>query len=217
MGKDNPSFLILSNRKQRKLPQKFRNDDVRYSESLVEYFLKRFTLRGAKVLDPFAGFGTTLITAERLGRHGYGVEFDPARADYVKSLLRHPERLIHGDSRKIDNYNWPKFDFCMTSPPYTSKGDPQNPFTSYETRSSGYAAYLRDLTRIYQRISKLMKPKSPIVIEIANIKKKEVTTLAWDVAHALSKTLTFEGEIVVGWEGGYGYGYDHSYCLVFKT
>jgi hypothetical protein len=42
-----------------------------------------------------------------------------------------------------------------------------------------------------------------------------VTPLAWDVAAAVSQVLRFEGEIVVCWDH-YGYGYDHSYCLVFS-
>jgi hypothetical protein len=29
--------------------------------------------------------------------------------------------------------------------------------------------------------------------------------------------LRFEGEVVVDWEPTYGFGYDHSYCLVFKA
>jgi len=52
-----------------------------------------------------------------------------------------------------------------------------------------------------------------------------VTPLAWDIAKEVSKIFHFEGEIVVGWKtkgvskgkGNYGYGYDHSYCLVFRN
>ena len=60
-----------------------------------------------------------------------------------------------------------------------------------------------------------MKPHARVVIEVSNLKGSEgVTTLAWDVARAVSKVLHFEGEIVVAWDH-YGYGYDHSYCLLF--
>ena len=61
-----------------------------------------------------------------------------------------------------------------------------------------------------------MKPSAHVVIEIANLKTKQgVTTLAWDVAHEISHVFTFEGEIVVCWDE-YGFGYDHSYCLIFS-
>ena len=61
------------------------------------------------------------------------------------------------------------------------------------------------------------------MIEVSNLKGKEVTTLAWDIAGEISKVLHFEGEVIVGWkgenmgEGIYGYGYDHSYCLIYKN
>jgi len=71
-----------------------------------------------------------------------------------------------------------------------------------------------------------MKPGTTIVVEVSNLKNHgEVTTLAWDVSKEISKVLHFEGEIVIKWEnvntetndGIYGYGYDHSYCLVFRN
>ena len=83
------------------LPTEFRDDDVRYSESLVEHFLRGFTHEGDFVFDPFAGYGTTLLVAEQMGRIAHGVEFDVRRVQYVRSKLQHPENLIHGDSRQL--------------------------------------------------------------------------------------------------------------------
>jgi len=62
-----------------------------------------------------------------------------------------------------------------------------------------------------------MKDGARAVLEVANLKGPGgVTTVAWDIARAVSSVLTFEGEIVIGWDRPYGYGYDHSYCLVFR-
>jgi hypothetical protein len=62
----------------------------------------------------------------------------------------------------------------------------------------------------------LIKPGGRVVIEVSNLKGRTgVTTLAWDIAGAVGQVLTFEGEIVIAWEDTYGYGYDHSYALVF--
>lgn len=61
----------------------------------------------------------------------------------------------------------------------------------------------------------MMKPNAHAVIEVANLKLWDgLTTLAWDIAKTVSQVLRFEGEFVVGWDT-YGFGYDHSYCLVF--
>jgi DNA modification methylase len=46
--------------------------------------------RGAVVLDPFAGSGTTLVAAQRTGRKGYGVELDP---HYVDTIIRRFDAL----------------------------------------------------------------------------------------------------------------------------
>jgi DNA modification methylase len=39
--------------------------------------------RGDIVLDPFLGSGTTLLAAERTGRHCCGIEIDPIYVDIV--------------------------------------------------------------------------------------------------------------------------------------
>ncbi len=49
--------------------------------------MRRYTKRGDLVLDPFAGMGTTLIEAQRLGRHVLGVELQPDVAAHARDLL----------------------------------------------------------------------------------------------------------------------------------
>lgn len=44
---------------------------------LMEALIKLATQKGHIVLDPFAGSGTTLVAAQRLGRHYVGVEANP--------------------------------------------------------------------------------------------------------------------------------------------
>jgi len=50
----------------------------------AEYYIEKLTLPGEIVLDPFAGSGTTLIGAYRLGRKSLGVEKDDRRADIAR-------------------------------------------------------------------------------------------------------------------------------------
>ena len=82
------SFLRMKNRQARKLPPEFRSQDVRYPDELVATFLQHYTKPGDVVLDPFAGYGTTLLVAEAMDRVPLGVEYDEARAAYIRSLLR---------------------------------------------------------------------------------------------------------------------------------
>jgi DNA modification methylase len=211
------TYLRLSNMKRAELPAEFRDDDVRFPEQLVEYFVQYFTQVGDVIFDPFAGFGTTLVVAEALGRIPFGIEFDQQRAHYIQARLQQPTHLIHGDSRHLASYAVPAFDFSLTSPPYMQKDDPEDPFTAYTLPGRGYGGYLETIQQIYAQMQQIMKPAARVVIEVANLKGAGgVTTLAWDIAAAVGQVLTFEGEIVIAWEEGYGYGYDHSYCLLFR-
>src|SRR5512139_2734566 len=104
------TYIHLTMSHNYRLPNVFQDDDVRYPESLVELFLEQYTQEGNVVFDPFAGFGTTLFVAERMGRVPYGVEIDPDRINFVRSKLAHAENLIHGDSRVVANMDLPEID-----------------------------------------------------------------------------------------------------------
>ena len=92
------TVISLPNTQKSDLPKEFRDDDVRFSESLVEFFLKKYTKRGDVVLDVFAGFGTTLLVAEDMGRIPYGIEYDNARYEYIRSKLKQKDNIIKGDA-----------------------------------------------------------------------------------------------------------------------
>ena len=87
------TWLHLTRGNKTVLPPRFRHEDVRASENMLEFFLNEFTEKGQLVFDPFAGFGTILLVAEEMGRVGYGIEYSKSKADYVHGLLDHPEHL----------------------------------------------------------------------------------------------------------------------------
>lgn len=210
------TYLQLAAETLEPLPAELAHDDVRWEPALVRVFLEEYTRPGDMVLDPFAGFGTTLRVAEEMGRQARGLEYDATRCAYACSSLVRAETLVHGDARKLAGYGFPPVDFSMTGIPFAGWDEPQNPFTAYTEPSRGYDAYLEDLTDIYRQVAGLMRDGATAVVEAANLKGSRVTTLAWDAAKAIEQVLRFEGEVVVCWDPTFGFGYDHSYCMVFR-
>jgi SAM-dependent methyltransferase len=211
------THVHFRNQHARPLPDAFAHDDVRLAESLIEYVLDRFSMAGDRVLDPFAGFGTVLAVAERMGREAWGIEIDPQRAAYARTLLRSPERLLIGDARLIDSMTLPEFDLALISPPYMCRQDAEDPLSGYVTPGRGYDAYLADLVSVFQRVGQRVKTGGSIIVEVSNLKRQgRVTTLAWDLGLRLATAFQFEGETIVTWDR-YGYGYDHSYCLAYNN
>ncbi|TFH26078.1 MAG: DNA methylase [Promethearchaeota archaeon] len=230
------TFIILENTHRRPLPEQFHGADDRYPETVAEYFINQYTHKGDKVLDVFAGLGTTIFVAEEMGRIPYGVELKRDRYEYIKSEVYHKENIVHGDARQLERFDFPLMDFAISSPPYMHALDIDDYALTAYTTSGTYAQYLREMQEIFTKVKNILKPNAYVVLEVANIKRKgeEITTLAWDVAQSLKKIFHFEGEVILGWtventdvketgekgekgeNGTYGYGYDHSYGLVFR-
>lgn len=59
-----------------------------FPPALAERLIRMFSVVGDTVLDPFAGTGTTVWAAARLGRQGIGVEWDGERYDELVETAR---------------------------------------------------------------------------------------------------------------------------------
>lgn len=199
-------------------------NEVRTPDALVESYLAEYSEPGERVLDIFAGYGTTLRVAERLDRVPFGLEFDDERVAYVREHIDHPEHVRHGDVLELDSSWPPACDCCFTSPPFMERTDTRNPFRNYEGAST-YVDYLDDIETAFDRLDRVMAPGGHVLVDVVNLKYEgRVTPLAWDVADRVSNVFDFAGEDVITWQhegfpdqdGNYGYGYDHSYVLAFQ-
>ncbi len=218
------TVITLAMNKSRLLPKKFRQEDNRFPENLVALFLEEYTKPGDKIIDIFAGFGTTLFVAEEMKRIPYGIELSKVRFEYVKDHLVNKANMYNINSKNIDKLNLPMMDFAFSSPTYMNKFEKKNPLTGF-TENVTYQDYLDFIQVIYSKLKLIMRKDSYIIIEVSNLKNNDIlTTLAWDIGKKIAKILSFQGEIIINWEtprekkpnGSYGYGFDHSYCLVFR-
>jgi DNA modification methylase len=64
--------------------------------ALVSDAILDSTKRGDIVLDPYLGSGTTILAAERTGRHCYGIEIDPL---YVDTAIKRWESITGNQAR----------------------------------------------------------------------------------------------------------------------
>ena len=68
--------------------------------ALVEPCILAGSRPGDTVLDPFAGAGTTLLVADRLGRNGIGIELNPAYAALATRRIADEAPLFHPEHRE---------------------------------------------------------------------------------------------------------------------
>ena len=68
--------------------------------ALVADAIKDCTRRGDIVLDTFSGSGTTIMAAERVGRHAYALEIEPRFADVA---IRRWQAFTRRDARHADS------------------------------------------------------------------------------------------------------------------
>jgi DNA modification methylase len=63
--------------------------------ALVADAMRDCSRRGDLILDPFMGFGTTIMAAERIGRRAFGIEIDPL---YVDATIRRWQQFTKKDA-----------------------------------------------------------------------------------------------------------------------
>lgn len=183
----------------------------RFPEAVAQHIIERYSRPGDWVLDPFCGFGTTLVVAERLGRQPLGFETDHQRAAFAASRITGPERVIHARAEDVTAEGWPGCALLLTSPPYGS-------FRSGEYDDDA-ATYLADARRLFAGLVRFLAPEPTLAIEVAQIRQDSLTRpLVWQLGMALNEVFLLQEDLVrvntAAVEAAPGY--DHSHVLVYR-
>ena len=196
-------------------------EPVHFTESLAALVIEEFTTPGDLVLDPFAGFGTTLYVAERLDRRALGVELLPERAHRLTSRLSDAAVITTGDARHLTallaGQAAGDVALVLTSPPYMTRNDhPENPLDGYATTTGDYESYLAEIGGVFAQVATLLRPGGHAVVNVANIQHRGVLTpLAWDMAAVIARELTLVQECYLAWDRQ-PVDISGDYCLVFQ-
>ncbi len=168
-----------------------------FAESDIVRLVKFFTKRGARVLDPFVGTGSTLVACAQCGRSGVGIELIPYWADIARSRvsslrdLLTEQTVICGDARDIlPNMADETFDFVVTSPPYWSilrkdndhKVRAERKSKGLHTRYSdhekdlgniaSYGEFLRELGTVFQECRRVLKNRRYMCVIVSDFRHK---------------------------------------------
>lgn len=178
-------------------------------------FIADLSRPGDLVLDPFAGWGTTLVACALLGRRGRGLEIEPTRAAAANARLAALPR-DHGDHGDrcadqlvlcADARRPPlapaSVDLCLTSVPYYSPDGhadwdlSEAPGQIYRARD--YARYLALLAEVLAAVANLLRPGAHLVAFAENLTRPDgrLLPLAWDLARVLGERLVLLPERVL--------------------
>lgn len=163
-----------------------------FPQALIEKLITCFTNKNQKViLDPFCGSGSTVVAAEKLGKHGIGVELYPKFIQLGNKRLSEivpaneiiNSQIIKGDSRNLQKFiKNESVDLAITSPPYWDilkqrrtadckesehYGENNSDLGNFE----GYKDFLSELGKTFGSVHKTLKPGAYFIVNVMDLRK----------------------------------------------
>ena len=163
---------------------------------LMKQLIETFTKPGARILDPMAGVGGTLIGASicEQPREAVGIEINARWVSIYHQVLEqegtlHPQTMQEGDCLQVlPQYEAASFDCVLMDPPYTihleqtmsggkSAQTHANRRTDYNMRSNApgdlanlasYSGYLDMMEQVFAACFRVLKPGKYLIFIIRN-------------------------------------------------
>lgn len=193
-----------------------------YSFQDIEQLITFFTKKGARVLDPFGGIGSTAKACELNGRFCTSIELQETWSELAKERIEtevsegasKKHDFITGDSRELlRNFEDSSFDFMVTSPPYWSilnkKADHKvkdrvsnNLATNYsdgDARDLGnvqdYDEFLKILVDdFFMESGRVLRPNKYMCLVVSDFRNKsKFISFHSDLIQAMDQKLTSDG------------------------
>jgi adenine-specific DNA methylase len=196
---------------------------VKLVSKLIDTFCKP---NGGKILDPFAGSGTTMIAGLRKEKDVVGFDLS---SDYKKLFIKRAtnsyniplygleDKYVIGDSRFLsNNLEENSIDLCITSPPYWDILNRQrtadlkkniNYSDSKEDLGNiqDYNEFVDSLKSVCSEVYKVMKPKGYYIINVMDLRKKDkFFPLHIDCAR-IAQEVGFSFEDIIIWDRQHEY------------
>jgi DNA modification methylase len=190
-----------------------------FPQQLVSRVIETFVAgEGAVVLDPFAGSGSTIVTAAGMNSRGIGLEISPeyiatgrARLAALTTEAARQSIIHHASAFEVSQHVVPEsVDFCLTSPPYWNILQQRRTADSKAVRHYGnhdgdlgtiesYEEYLERLVELFGAVYNVLKPGAYCVIVVMDLRKKNrFYPLHSDLAGRLT-SVGFEWDDLIVW------------------
>ncbi len=149
-------------------------------------FIRQFSKPGELVLDPFAGFGTTLLAAGTEGRRALGFEIEPSRVELARKRVPAAE-IRCGTCLALRQ----PVDLILTSVPYFGSGYTGTGGTLQLYSAETYADYWEQMDEILRTLKTHLRPGRFLIAMAENIRLPDggFVPLAWDLARAIGRRL----------------------------
>ncbi|MGO9636391.1 MAG: DNA methyltransferase [Terracidiphilus sp.] len=151
-----------------------------FSASLIRYVIDRVGIRDGKILDPFAGSGTTLIIAAELGLDAVGIELLPSGAEIIEvrnAVLNADRKILEKQIRTtIKERKW-------------AQSGERQPFAHLRITTGAFSEENeRQLERFLfdaaaeknELLSRLLRFSAMCVLEEISFTRKDGQYLRWD-------------------------------------
>ena len=151
-----------------------------FSAGLVEYFLGHYTERtSGKVLDPFAGIGTTLFAASAQGIPADGIELLPIGQEIIRARLLSERELTSNDIATLEHW--------ITSVPWKECSE-RKPFSTLRITENAYPPetvaaierYRGALQQENEKIQAILRLALLCILESISYTRKDGQYLRWD-------------------------------------
>lgn len=166
-----------------------------YASELVQYCLDSSGITTGTILDPFAGSGTTLFTANRLGMSSVGVEILPIAQEIIKiqelALSASSEDLERGIEDFLERSPWKEpnigdeayelNEIAITAGAY-----------SPETKAS-LERYLQAAGQQGEPLARLLRFAALCILESISFTRKDGQFLRWDFRSGRSRSKSGNG------------------------
>ncbi len=163
-----------------------------FPQALVRRLLEIYTKPGDTILDPFAGSGSTLVAAEKLGRQGIGFEITSEYVALAQKRIQMENneqsqmitlKILNEDARNISQHIAPNsIDLIVTSPPYwnihrqrrSADGKSPRPYSKSKQdlgNITSYSRFLDNLNIVFSQLFLVVKPGRWCILIVMDLRK----------------------------------------------